>query len=237
MYKKHVFPTAYAACEAAAEFIVNLSKKMIDENGRFTIALSGGNTPRMLYQVMATPEFAGKFDWKNIFIFWSDERYLPTTNPDNNSHMALSVLLENVPVPQENIFPVPVNFTPEKSALSYQETLQTFFHATIPVIDLILLGVGENAHTASLFPYSSLLDEKKDIVKSSYVRDVKMDRITFTPVLINNAKNIILLVTGKEKSKVVETAFKGPRDIHQYPIQLITKAEWFLDENAAEKII
>ena len=237
MNKKEIFEDAEQLCNAAATFIVNLSNKCIAKKGRFTIALSGGNTPLKLYALLAKAEYAKSLDWKNIFIFWGDERYVPFSDVNNNSHMAMLTLLNNVPVPAENIFPIPVNFKPAIAASSYESTLLTFFKENIPSFDLILLGIGDNGHTASLFPFSDILKEDKRLVKEVYVAEVNMFRITFTVPLINNAANILFLVTGKEKSEIIKTVFSASKNPGKYPAQLIKgKTIWYLDKAAASQL-
>lgn len=237
MNKKEIFEDAEQLCNAAAEYIVNLSNKCIGKKGRFTIALSGGNTPLKLYALLAKAKYAKSLDWKNIFIFWGDERCVPFSDKNNNSHMAMLTLLNNVPLPAENIFPIPVNFKPAIAASSYESTLLTFFKERIPVFDLILLGIGDNGHTASLFPFTDILHEDKKLVKEVYVEEVNMFRISFTVPLINNAANILFLVTGKEKSEIIKTVFSATKNPEKYPVQFIQgKTIWYLDKAAASQL-
>ena len=217
--------------------IFSYSNKCIGKKGRFTIALSGGNTPLKLYALLAKAKYAKSLDWKNIFIFWGDERCVPFSDKNNNSHMAMLTLLNNVPLPAENIFPIPVNFKPAIAASSYESTLLTFFKERIPAFDLILLGIGDNGHTASLFPFTDILHEDKKLVKEVYVEEVKMFRISFTVPLINNAANILFLVTGKEKSEIIKTVFSATKNPEKYPVQFIQgKTIWYLDKAAASQL-
>ena len=240
MNKKHIFNDVDSVCKAAADHIVALSKKTIAEKGRFTIALSGGNTPRKLYELMSQPFYADSTDWKNIFIFWSDERCVPASDENNNSHMAFNSLLNKIQIPAENIFPIPVNFEPAKAASMYEQTLQAFFKEAVPVFDLILLGLGDNGHTASLFPYTSILSETKHIVKEVFVEEVNAYRISFTSHLINNASHILFLVTGEAKAEIVKIIFSKTNDSQKYPVLLInpanTNPDWFLDQPAASQL-
>ncbi|MEO7522896.1 MAG: 6-phosphogluconolactonase [Ferruginibacter sp.] len=237
MNNKHVFDDVEAVCKAAADYIFDLSKKMITQKGIFTIALSGGNTPRKLYELLSIPPYSDSLNWNNIFIFWSDERCVPLSDRDNNSHMAFTSLLNKVLIPKENIFPIPVNFEPAKAATSYEQTLKDFFKEELPVFDLILLGLGDNGHTASLFPFTSILEEKKRIVKEIFIEEIDAFRISFTSGLINHAENIIFLVTGDAKASMVKTVFCEPGNPKKYPAQLIRKdANWFLDRAAASQL-
>lgn len=240
MNNKHIFENVEMLCKAAADRIAELSKKTILKKGKFTIALSGGNTPRKLYELLAQPPWANSIDWKNIFVFWSDERCVPISDELNNSHMAFTALLNNIPIPTENIFPIRVNFEPAKAASSYEQTLQKIFRTDLPAFDLILLGLGDNGHTASLFPFSSILKEKKHIVKEVFIEELNAFRISFTTVLINNADHILFLVTGKEKSSIIKVIFSGIDDPERYPVQLIKpkkgNADWYLDKAAASQL-
>lgn len=240
MNKTQIFDDVEMVCKAAADYITELSKKTIQKKGRFTIAFSGGNTPRKLYELMSLPPYSNSLEWKNIFIFWGDERCVPYSDENNNSHMAFTSLLNKVPIPAENIFTIPVNFPPAKAAASYEQTLQTFFKEILPVFDLILLGLGDNGHTASLFPYTPILKEKKHIVKEVFIKELDAFRISFTSGLINNASQVIFLVTGKAKASIINIIFSGKKDPEKYPVQLIKQkkesASWYLDKAAASQL-
>lgn len=241
MNKISVFDTEELVSVAAADFIADLCRKSIENSGKFTIALSGGSTPDKLFVLLANPPYNNVIDWKNTFIFWGDERYLPESDANNNSHQSKKLLLNNVPVPAENIFVVPVKMTPPKAAIHYEQTLKLFFKNQHPAFDLILLGMGDNGHTASLFPHSSILKEKTALVKEVFVKEVEMYRISFTASLINHAKNILFLVTGKKKASMLHTVIDGKKEVEKYPAQMI-KAEagnhlyWFIDKEAAKKL-
>ena len=240
MTKTVTYNTAGLLFKAAADLIIQLYEQAIADKGSFTIALSGGNTPKKLYELLATPVYAKKINWKNIYLFWSDERCVPVSDEENNSHMASQALLNNVPVPKENIFPVPVNFEPAKAAARYEQMIRTFFKDTQPHFDLVLLGLGEDGHTASLFPGTDILDEKKILVKQVYLKEKKMFRVSFTLPLINDAKHILFLVTGKEKSSILKKIFTKPVKKPAYPAQLIKpvkgKLFWYLDKAAASSL-
>ncbi|MFT3908733.1 MAG: 6-phosphogluconolactonase [Ferruginibacter sp.] len=237
MNKKYIFDNVDIVCKAAAEYITELSKTTILQKGKFTIALSGGNTPRRLYELMSSPRYSNSLDWKNIFVFWGDERCVPLSDKDNNSHMAFTSLLDKVPIPAENIFPIPVNLEPAIAAASYEQTLQGFFKSALPVFDLILLGLGDNGHTASLFPFTTILKEKTNIVKEVFIQELNAYRISFTSELINNAAEIMFLVTGEAKASIINTIFSGIYEPEKYPVQLIKDdAVWYLDKAAASQL-
>jgi 6-phosphogluconolactonase len=236
-----LFKDEDALSKAAADFIVALAAKKITENGKFTIALSGGNTPSNLFKLLATPAYSKQINWKNTFIFWGDERYVPVDDDRNNSHIAKKLLLNNVAIPAENIFIVPVKMPPSKAALHYEQTLKVFFKNQHPVFDLILLGMGDNGHTASLFPGTPILHEKKALVQDVYVEEVDMTRISFTAPLINSASNIMFLISGKPKAAMLHTVLETKKDIEKYPAQMIKAAKgnklyWYIDKAAAAKL-
>lgn len=238
MNKIKIFETEEALSKAAADFILKLSAKAIEKKGKFTIALSGGSTPDKLFALLADAPYNKSLDWKNIFVFWGDERYLPATNPSNNSHQAKKILLSNVHIPAENIFPVPVRLSAAKAAVHYEQTLKSFFKEEHPSFDLILLGMGDNGHTASLFPGTTILEEKNALVKEVFVQEVDMFRISFTAPMINHAKNILFLVTGKKKASMLHTVLEGKENIQKYPAQMIKSSRviWYIDKAASAKL-
>ena len=241
MIKIQVFDNEAALGTATADFIVRLSEACIKQKGTFSIALSGGSTPDKLFVLLAAEPYNKQVDWKNTFVFWGDERYLPETDPQNNSHQAKQLLLNNVDIPAENIFVVPVKMTPSKAANHYEQTLRSIFKEEFPSFDLILLGMGDNGHTASLFPHTTILDEKKALVKEVFVKEVEMYRVSFTAKLINHAKNIMFLVTGTKKASMLHKVLEGPKKFSDYPAQMITPDEgnnlyWFIDKEAAANL-
>lgn len=229
-----VFPTTEAVCQAAMEQFMALAIENIAAKGSFVVALSGGRTPNQLYDLMALPENAGMIDWKNIFFFWGDERYVPQDNKENNSLQARQHLLDKVSVPEGNIFRIPINGDHEADAKRYEQTIRSFFKGEPPVFDLIFLGMGDEGHTASIFPGSPLLKEQAALVKDVYVEVKQMQRISFTPALINAAKEIMFVITGQEKAPALKEVLEGNFDPQLYPAQIIKpvigKITWLLDE-------
>ena len=228
MKKIERFNDPQEMAKAAADIIVKISAASIKERNRFSIALSGGNTPAILYALLAQQPYRDKIDWQRIFIFWGDERCVPANSKDNNSHNAKRDLLDHVPLPPENIFPVPVELTPEMAAAEYDQTLKDFFKDQLPQFDLILLGMGDNGHTASLFPHTNILHDTGALVKEVFVEEVNMWRISFTAPLINHAAHILFLVAGKEKEHMLKTVLDGPYRPDDYPAQLIRNATWLI---------
>jgi len=233
-----VFATAESLCREAMEIFIFLAQKNIDANGRFTVALSGGRTPNLMYDMLAKPKNAARVDWKNVFVFWGDERYVDFDNKDNNSFQAKQHLLDHVTIPEENVFRIPVNGDHVADAQAYQQIIQHFFKRELPSFDLIFLGMGDEGHTASIFPGSPLLHETECIVKDIYVEQKKMQRISFTPSLINAAKEIVFMITGAEKAPALKEVLEGDYDPDLYPAQIVKpengNVTWLLDEGAAD---
>ena len=229
-----IFNSITELSQAVADIIYKLSVEAIKNNGRFVIALSGGKTPSVLFNLLAQAPYSEKLDWKNIFVFWSDERFVPMDNENNNSHLAKKLLLDHVPIPTENIFTPQVQMPPVAAATQYVNMLKAFFKVDVPVFDLILLGMGEDGHTASLFPGTHIDEAHPILVEAITKPDDNVKRLTFTPRLINNAKHVLVLVSGKSKSRVLFEILE--RKIKKkYPIQMLQlkKIRWFLDADAA----
>lgn len=222
------FDTANLLAKAAVEYFIKLAAEAIALKGKFTVALSGGNTPAAMYEFLATEFYSRQIDWKKCYFFWGDERCVPLNDRDNNSFNAKNILLDKVAVPKKNIFIIPVHESPVNAAIYYEATIKIFFKTDKPIFDLILLGMGDNGHTASLFPHTTILHEEKSLVKEVYVDQIKMNRVSFTAPLINNAKHILFLVAGKES--MLEKVLEGEYRPEEYPAQLIKNAEWFISK-------
>jgi len=241
MTKISVFNNEESLSKAAADLVLSVSKQAIKDSGKFTIALSGGKTPSKLFAILANKPYSKEINWKQTYIFWGDERCIPANNPQNNSYTAKKILLDDIPVPDENIFPIQVNMVPAAAANHYEHTLKIFFKSEKPSFDLILLGMGEDGHTASLFPGTSILFEKEALVKNVYIEEQRMHRISFTIPLINNAKHILFLVTGKEKAGMLFKVLEGKTIPGKYPAKMIkagkgNKLYWYADKSAAALI-
>ena len=222
---------------AAAEFIA-LASTAIRDHEKFSVALSGGSTPKSLYSVLAR----SALPWDKIFFFWSDERHVPPDHPDSNYRMAKEALLSKVPVPLENIFRVRAE---EKDAnvvaKDYEEALRSFFGlrpGEFPRFDLILLGLGPDGHTASLFPNTAALNETKLLVVANWVEKFKANRITFTYPVLNNAACVIFLVSGADKADMVRTVLEdGRADLPSQRVHPVNgRLLWLLDKGAASKL-
>lgn len=225
------------AREAARRF-AELAEAFTSDAGRGAVALSGGSTPKAMYQVLAQKPFANMLPWRSIYFFWGDERCVPPDHPESNYRMADETLLSKVPVLRENIFRIPAEDEDhERAAASYSETLQKFFADEWPHLDLVFLGMGADGHTASLFPGTTALRAGDRIAVANYVEKLQSWRITLTADSINRARNIIFLVAGQDKAPALKEVIGGPRNPEQYPSQLIEPSHgallWIVDEAAA----
>ncbi len=235
-----VFPTPDDVGVASAEFIILLAREAIAAKGRFVISLSGGQTPDRLYALLAQSPWRQQIEWMKTFIFWGDERYVRFDDKRNNAHVAQSILLKRIDIPSSNIHFINVNLQPDEAAREYENDIRNFFGTEPPRFDLVLLGLGENGHTASLFPETKVIDEQAEGVRDIYVEEEKMFRITMTAPLINQAHHILFLVTGKKKSEVLKNILTSSFQPHRYPAQLIKprggELQWFVDQEAASLI-
>ncbi len=235
-----VFNDLEALSQAAAELFALQSRVASLVCGRFSVALSGGETPRRMYEILASPPYNDRIHWNEVHIFWSDERCVPEDDPRNNSLMARQALLDQVPIPQANIHPIRCNASPEQAANEYEEELREFFSTSNPNFHLVLLGLGSNGHTASLFPHTPVLNEKDRWVAGVYVQELAMYRITFTAPYINQAAQVVFLVSGADKAQVMEDVLEGPYRPNDLPAQLIRPAGihplWLVDKAASHKL-
>jgi 6-phosphogluconolactonase len=215
----------------ALAVVTNAYTNAISEHGRFTISVAGGGTPKPLYEALAQQQL----DWSKIHVFWGDERYVPVTDPQSNESMVRKAWLDHVSIPPENIHPMPTSDRdPIVSAQKYEAHLQAFFGTTegeFPQIDLILLGIGDDGHTASLFPGTAALKVSDRLVTVG--QKDSQPRITFTAPLINHAKQIVFLVEGAGKTKALQAILAESGDANIYPSRLIQgNVSWILDQAA-----
>lgn len=233
----YVFETQVDLAKAAAALMMQVSKEAIERSGRFVIALSGGSTPESLFKLLTIIPYKYQIQWEKTFVFWGDERFVPADDERNNSNKAKTLLLNHVPIPSENIFAIPVNTDPKASAEKYANTIKDLFGNEAPSFDLIFLGLGEDGHTASIFPESDLVFEKIQLVKEVYVAEQLMYRISMTPVLINQAHHIAFLVEGENKAEILKRILSEFIQPLQFPAQIIHPKSgdlyWYLDKSAA----
>ena len=198
-----VFPDPQALAEAAARHVVESAQAAVDARGAFSIALSGGSTPRELHLKLASPPLVEQVDWSRVHVFFGDERCVPPDDERSNYRMAEETLLNRVPIPRNQIHRMRGELPPEQAAEDYERELRDYFKDEPPRLDLILLGMGDNGHTASLFPGLTAVHEQQRWVVAEYVAEVSMWRITLTPVIINLAREVIFLVAGAAKADML----------------------------------
>ncbi len=229
--------------EAAAELIAVVAKESYKTRCKFTLALAGGNTPRTLYRELNDDHYAASIPWAHSHLFWGDERFVPADHPENNFAMASETLVSQIPIPVQNVNPIHTGLpTPEEAAIAYEQTMRRLFDIfgtlsadnTLPVFDMILLGLGSDGHTASLFPGSPVLDERTKWVSATPIPALKppIRRVTLTLPVINAARHVLFLVTGREKQALVKTILNNPAQAYdRYPAARVNPAgelHWFL---------
>ncbi|RYF40790.1 MAG: 6-phosphogluconolactonase [Cytophagaceae bacterium] len=227
--------------KAAADFIAKRIKEVLKTQDRFTIALSGGSTPKALHELLAKAPYVDQIPWLQLHVFWGDERYVPATDKESNYRMAKETLLQPLNISPQQVFPVDTGLSPEAAAKAYQANLERFFDEGEIRFDLILLGMGDDAHTASLFPYSAILHDSEAAVRAVELPEKQTWRITMNAPMINNAARIIFLVTGPEKAEALKHVMNEDPEgliIDLYPAQLIRneRVAWFVDRAAAQRI-
>lgn len=237
--KLNVFKKAEEAILALAEFFVACASEAISKNGKFSVALSGGNSPKKLYELLASADYCSKIDWTKVYFFFGDERYVEHTHPESNYLMAKNAFLDALNINLNQIFVVDTSLDPASAALEYERCIQNFFKHQ-PQFDLILLGLGDDAHTASLFPGTSIVWIDEELVKEVYLKVKAVYRISFTAPLINQAKNIAFLTFGASKADAIKAVLEADKDISKYPAQLIEPKNgtlnWFVDGEAVGKL-
>ncbi|MDX1991381.1 MAG: 6-phosphogluconolactonase [bacterium] len=228
--------SAAAVAEAAAQFFAQKAQEAIAAQGRFTVALSGGSTPKAMFTLLAQAPFAEQVDWPKVHIFWGDERTVPPDHPDSNYKMAAEALLKSVPLNPANVHRMEGELDPVEAAVRYEDVVRRELGDS-PRFDLILLGMGDDGHTASLFPGTAALDETTRLVVANWVEKLNTWRITLSRTVLNNAANIVFLVVGEAKAAVLLDVVNGPYQPEVYPSQFIEPTKgtliWMVDEAAA----
>ncbi len=238
MKKILIYPTVEEAISKAASLFISSAADAINQYGVFSTALSGGNTPTPLYEFLAQDPSADNLAWDQIHFYWSDERHVPPDHPDSNFRQAYQSLLKPRRIPLENIHRIPIELDPIASAQTYQQEILAEFNETPARFNLILLGMGSDGHTASLFPGTKAVTnpQQNEWVTANYVPQHSSWRITFTPELINAAEQVIFLVTGQSKAETLFKVLEGTYLPEQYPSQLIKPSKgnlsWLIDQEA-----
>lgn len=233
----HIYKSTTDLIAAIADFIVHIAQDSIASRGEFNVVLSGGKSPELLYEKLASPEYIKRVDWEKVNFFFGDERYVPVNDPRNNARMARELLLAPLNIPASRIFAVDTSLPPDSAAEDYTAQIASHFRGEESVFDLILLGLGDNAHTASLFPHTDVLGNQSVSMQAVFLKQQNTYRITMTAPIINQARNIAFFVYGKAKAEAVHHVMESEYDPEQYPAQLIKpkhgNLQWYLDEEAA----
>lgn len=236
----NIYDTADEVLYALAEYFVATGNEAITNHGKFSVALSGGNSPKKLHELLASTTFADKLDWTKVYFFFGDERNVPQDHADSNYLMAKKSLFDPLYIESNNIFAVDTTLTPNEAAQKYAEQIAEFFDDDEMSFDLVLLGLGDDAHTASLFPGTPVLGDVTPSVKAPYLESKQIYRITLNAPLINEAKHIAFLVYGESKAEAVHHVLEDEENIEQYPAQLIDsivgEVQWFMDKAAASNL-
>src|SRR5579875_3072863 len=237
--KLNIFSAENEVLAAMAEHFVAVAKEAINEKGQFTVSLSGGSSPKKLYEMLASSDYNEKIDWDNVYFFFGDERYVPADHPDSNFLMVKKALFDPLQIPASQIIAVNTSLPPGQCADAYALAIYTHFKPYNAKFDLVLLGLGDNSHTASLFPHTSILQDKDSSVKAVYLEDQKVYRISMTAPMINDARHIAFLVYGEGKAEAVHHVLEDETNTEEYPAQLIQSegdVQWFMDEAAASRL-
>jgi len=240
-----ILPTAELAADAAARRFIAAANDAIRSHGKFVVALSGGSTPRSMYAQLAAEPAASSVNWSRVQVLWGDERCVPPDHAASNYRMAREALLDHVPIPAANVHRIHGEDDPAEAATVYEQVIRDLLRTPLGPprdapggrIDLVLLGLGEDAHTASLFPGRAALRDTLCWVRAEQVQAVSAWRVTLTPVIINAAAEVAFLVSGGAKAAILRQVLEGPRRPYQLPAQLIApiagRVRWFVDASAA----
>jgi 6-phosphogluconolactonase len=234
------FPDAGSLVHGMAEFFIEVANQAIEARDVFAVALAGGSTPRGVYELLASEEYAEAVDWSKVHVFWGDERSVPPNNPNSNYWMADDLWLGKSAVPKINVHRMKGELEPALAEDNYTRVLRDFFAGRTAAFDLILLGMGDDGHTASLFPGMAAIHENEKWVVAHFVEKLDTWRITLTPAIINLAANVAFLVSGESKAERVKEVLEGPDQPDVLPAQIVQptdgKLYWYIDEEAAAKL-
>lgn len=231
-FQRHSLPDAAAAAEACARRITGLLESALEASARATLAVSGGNTPRLLFEKLVNL----RFDWSRVHLFWVDERCVPPTDPASNYKLAKDCLISGARIPERNVHRIQGEIAPKEAAYRYVDEIRHFFGLSpdeMPHFDVVQCGMGPDAHTASLFPGEPLIEDRSGIAAAVYAPQFSQWRVTLLPGALLAAAHVVYLVSGADKAEALRAVFAGVSEAKKYPAQLIGHAaEWFLDEAA-----
>lgn len=238
--KLHIYKNKAELSESLASWMCEVIESTLKEQEYFTLVLSGGSTPQLLYKTLVSDKFKDKINWSRIHVFWGDERAVPYADDRNNAKMAHELLLNHVDIPANHVHIMRTDIEPNFSTDAYRKMLHDFFDNTSTTFDLVLLGMGDDGHTLSLFPGSTMIEEHKHWVNSVYNSDQAMYRITLMPEIINRAAKIAFMAEGEKKANMLQQVLQGSYEPSKYPAQIIKPADgelhWFVDEAAAKEL-
>ncbi len=233
------YPDIATLSNGLAEFIVKDMEAVLAKNDRYTIALSGGSTPKALYQMLAA-NYAANINWAKVHLFFGDERYVPFEHDDSNARMVTECLVNHVPIPAQQVHIIRTDVAPQQSAVEYQTLLHQYFDGKPHTFDLALLGMGDDGHTLSLFPGTPVVFEQQKWVSEVFVPAKDGYRITITSPVVNLAKTVVFLVAGVAKAHALNKVLNGQYEPSLVPAQIIKPVSgnlyWFIDNEAAEKL-
>jgi len=237
-----IFKDSEALSQAAADIFVEIAVEAVERRGRFLVALSGGGTPSGLYRLLAREPFRNQIDWDKTFIFWGDERCVPPDDEGSNYRQARDILLRHVSIPDENIQRIKGELEPAEASKNYIRTLKDFASPPLdwPRFDLVLLGMGEDGHTASLFPGSEVDATFPALPLIADYQGRPAQRVTLTPLVFNSARNVLFLVTGESKAAILKDILSNNYQPELFPAQRIRPTDgqviWLVDEEAGSKL-
>lgn len=223
----------------AAERIILMTNKAIGERGVCFVALSGGETPRSVYRLLGTAPMNNRVDWSRVHLFFTDERAVPPTDPQSNFGMVNRELISHINIPRTNVHRIEGEKNPELAAADYDQELREIFSDRIVRFDVVLLGLGEDGHTASIFPGTEVAEEEQAFASAVFVPHLRSWRVTLTFWSVNNAREVLFIVSGKRKATMVQRVLTMPKPTKKIPATMVQPVEgkllWMLDKDAAGK--
>jgi 6-phosphogluconolactonase len=227
--------------QLAARKIIEIAARAVEQSGRFTLALSGGSTPRSLYQLLASEPYRKRIAWDKAHFFFGDERLVAADSPESNYRMAKVAFLEPLKIPEGRIYRWKTELSePKAIAADYENQLRAFTKGSLPKFDLVLLGLGPDGHTASLFPFTQALQEAERDAVANWVPKLDAWRLTLTFPVLNNAANVVFLVSGDDKASILRAVLEGPFDPDRLPAQMIQPFHgdlfWLIDRAASREL-
>ena len=236
----HIHPSESEVMHDMAHFICETANQSVESNGIFSWVLSGGSSPKRLFELLTSEAYADQMPWDKVRFFFGDERYVPHDHSESNFLMAKTAMLDPMDIPASHVYPVDTSKSPAQAASGYENDIRGFFGNNEPQFDLIMLGLGDDAHTASLFPHTDVLNKTKELVSEVYLPDKEVYRITFTQTLINAGRKVAFLTFGDKKADAVHHVLRDKTNTKAYPAQLIRPESgelyWFMDSAAAAKL-